>query len=391
MTDLTELNPPAFDAQLLMQLPAPLPGILRHVAPEEYDLVALSVLTAISAVLPNVHTYYHKAVLRPNLYSLIVARAAAGKGRARVGRACVSIVEQQLAHESQEQATACTVMLPSMTSPEAFISGLKANSGRGLIFSTEAETLTSTLGKEYGKGLSELLRQAYAHEDISQHFRSTGAVHIEQPSLSILLTGTPGQLNTLINDGENGLLSRFAYYVLSGSVRWRDPFAEGGNTQALHEAEQKAAKIVFRSWKRLRKRRNSLKVEVSSLSRFAKGGHWDAQTEQVKGDDAEVAMTLRAAEREIRLAMILEVLRLGNGIESAGECIELHPDSEEQAAHLSEVLLAHSRIALEMVKGVSRDEAIANCKAQGLSTREAAARLGIGKSTVQRHYKQLEA
>ena len=91
----------------------------------------------------------------------------------------------------------------------------------------------------------------------------------------------------------------------------------------------------------------------------------------------------------MRLAMILEVLRSGVSIENAGASIELHLESEEQAAHISEVLLEHSRIALEMVKGVDRDEAIANCKAEGMSIRAAAQQLGLSKSTVHRRFNEL--
>lgn len=388
MSDLTDLSPPAFDAELLMQLPHPIPALLKELKPQEYDLVTLSALTVISSVLPNVHTYYDQTEIRPNLYSLVVARAAAGKRKAQAGYGLISIIEQQLAKESENDTRKSNVM-PSMTSPEAFLSALKANGGRGLIFSTEAATLTSTLGKEYGKGLSEILRQAYAQEAVSQHFRSTGRLHIEKPELSILLTGTPGQLGTLIQDVENGLLSRFAYYILSGRVVWNDPFADGGNSDVLKKAQDKAAHHVFKIWRRLRKRKDSLKVEVSAMSRFALGGYWSRQAEKRNQDDAETALVFRAAEREMRLAMILEVLRSGVSIENAGASIELHLESEEQAAHISEVLLEHSRIALEMVKGVDRDEAIANCKAEGMSIRAAARQLGLSKSTVHRRFNEL--
>lgn len=380
MTDLHDLSPPAFDAELLMQLPSPLPELLREVVPEQYDLVVLSALTSVSAVLPNVYTYYHSEKLRPNLYTLLLSRAASFKGKARIGRSLVSEVERMLDNESDEERQ--RVLLPSMTSPEAFLNSLKVNDGRGLIFSTEADTLTSTLGKEYGKGLSEMLRQAYHGEDISSHFRSTGVIHIDEPALSILLTGTPGQLAGLITNVENGLLSRFAYYVMSNKVKWLDPFQNGGNNDALDRAVVKASNKVRFLWERLRQRKGGLKVDLSSHPRFAKGGHWSNQLQRTENNDAETAMTLRAAEREIRLAMVLELLRLGKGIDKLGSSFELHPDTEEQAAHFSDVLMQHNRIALDMIKGVDRDEAIAQCHAEGMSIREIAAATGTAKSTV---------
>ena len=390
MSSLQHLSAPVFDAELLMQLPAPIPAILKEVGPDDYDLVTMSVLTCVSAVLPNVHTYYHKAMLRPNLFSLIVSRAANMKSRARIGRACLTLIEQQLALESQEEAVRQKVLISSMTSPESFCSSLDANKGRGLVFSTEADTLTSTLGKEYGKGLSEMLRQAYAHEEISQDFRSSGSVHISDPAVSVLLTGTQGQLSTLINDVENGLLSRFAYYVMSGVLQWRPPFTEGGNTDSLRKVEEDASKRVFLVWRILRKRKRSLLFRFDSLDRFGDDGYWASQIESQDKDDAELALSIRAAEREARISMALEALRIGEDLSTVGDEVEVHPETSEQAAHLSEVLLDHSRIALQMIRGVDKEEAISNCKAQGLSIRATAKTLGLSRSAVHRAYQKME-
>jgi len=86
---------------------------------------------------------------------------------------------------------------------------------RGLIFETEGDTLAKAFKSDYGD-FSDGFRNAFQHEPISYYRRTDKEyVEIDRPCLSALLSGTPKQITTLIPNAENGLFSRFMFYVMN--------------------------------------------------------------------------------------------------------------------------------------------------------------------------------
>lgn len=116
--------------------------------------------------------------------------------------------------------------VPGNSSSSAIYHTLNDNGGWGMIFETEADTVTSMLESDYGN-YSDTLRKAHHHEPISMN-RTTDRVHIDidEPRLSVFLTCTPGQLSSLFPSFENGLGSRFSFYNMSdGKIEFHDVFA----------------------------------------------------------------------------------------------------------------------------------------------------------------------
>ena len=91
---------------------------------------------------------------------------------------------------------------------------------------TEGDTLTNTLASDHGN-YSDGLRKSFHNEPVS-FLRRTNYEYVEvvNPKLSVLLSGTPGQVKKLIPDAENGLFSRFMYYHLPMKHQWNDVFAD---------------------------------------------------------------------------------------------------------------------------------------------------------------------
>lgn len=116
--------------------------------------------------------------------------------------------------------------VPGNSSSSAVYRSLDANGSWGLMFETEADTISNMLGSDYGD-YSDMLRKTFHSEDASMN-RVTEKIHIElrEPRLSVFLTCTPGQLNKLFPDFENGLGSRFLfYYIPDEDVVFHDVFA----------------------------------------------------------------------------------------------------------------------------------------------------------------------
>src|SRR5690606_30104441 len=116
--------------------------------------------------------------------------------------------------------------LPANSTKTAMMQLLMENNGRGIIFETEGDTLADMLRQDYGN-FSDVLRKAYHHESVSFFRRANNEdVFIEHPQLSVVLSGTQDQLHRLIPTIENGLFSRFCFYILDQRQGFKDPFAQ---------------------------------------------------------------------------------------------------------------------------------------------------------------------
>lgn len=116
------------------------------------------------------------------------------------------------------------LFIPANNSATGFLKVLNDSYQRGIIFETEGDTVSKTFKTEYGD-FSDSFRKAFHHEPISYYRRTDEEyVEIDRPSLSVLLSGTPKQIHTLIPNTENGLFSRFMFYVMNRRFNWRNVF-----------------------------------------------------------------------------------------------------------------------------------------------------------------------
>ena len=83
------------------------------------------------------------------------------------------------------------------------------------MFETEGDTITRMFKSDFGN-YSEFFRCTFQNETDRAKSRVTDSEFIEivKPILSVVLAGTPQQINNLIPDAENGLFSRFMFYNL---------------------------------------------------------------------------------------------------------------------------------------------------------------------------------
>src|SRR6218665_297953 len=220
---------------------------------EEKDILTLGGLTVFSAGLPTIWGMYSRKELYANLYFFISAEPASGKG---ILEDCLSLAEpihQKLIDETEEKREAVKrgkstrqerqYALEQIPQKLLFFSGNNTSAGimqnladneedGGLMFETEADTLTQSLGSER-RSFSDLLRKAFHHEEVSSN-RKTGReyIRVKRPRLSLLLTGTPEQIKSLIHAVENGLYSRFGFYIMDGKQPFKNPFASSSEKSA---------------------------------------------------------------------------------------------------------------------------------------------------------------
>lgn len=233
-----------------------LPSFLQEVAdvgdtPQETDAIILCAITTISSCLSGLQGQYGGVIVYPNLFFFLTARAASGKGRLELCRYLVrpihrrlrDLYDQEMAKykaklakwraesiktrgEKPSKPPQTMLIIPANTSATAVYQIMNDNGGKGLIFETEGDTLVNAFESDFGN-YSDGFRKAFHHEPISYHRRGNDEdVEIETPQLSVVLTGTPKQIVSLIKNAENGLFSRFILYRLESELKWKDVIGE---------------------------------------------------------------------------------------------------------------------------------------------------------------------
>lgn len=228
---------PLFPKEVYEHLPPFLDRVVKSaISPSDRDILLTGSLSVLSATLSKVCGVYDERIVYPNLYLFVSADAGMGKGALTLCRELVSPINAELHAISKQLMAECenskerkvpmrTLIIPANSSASAFINTLSDNDGVGLMFETEGDTLTQTLKSDYGN-YSDTLRKAFHHEPVSLCRRKDREfIELDCPKLSVVLAGTPGQVRSLIQDSENGLLSRFMFFNVKFEKNIRNVFA----------------------------------------------------------------------------------------------------------------------------------------------------------------------
>lgn len=248
--DNTPEEMPTFSNQVKDNLPKFLQQVVRKSnSDEDADLLILGTITAISASLPNIYGIYAEREVFPNLFLFVTAQASAGKGRLTLCRKLVEPIHRKLREfnkaeredykikqaeyavnrknpdiEQPVEPPLRALIIPANSSATAVFQILNDNEGVGLMFETEGDTLAQTFKSEHGN-YSDGFRKAFHHETISYNRRKDREfVELNVPKLSVVLSGTPRQIQSLIPDTENGLFSRFIFYYMNINLVWNNVF-----------------------------------------------------------------------------------------------------------------------------------------------------------------------
>ena len=182
---------------------------------EMRDMLLLSLLTNYAYALPAMRMYhgFPHHVYGPELMTMVLAPAASGKGIMNYAKQLLQGIENEHGE---------FIFLPANTSSAALMSYLQMLKGRGIMMATEIDTLSKALGSSTS-GFSDVLRCMFEHETISKLRKNHEEfIEIPDPHFAVLISGTYNQLKPLIKSRENGLMSRFACYVVKQTQDFDD-------------------------------------------------------------------------------------------------------------------------------------------------------------------------
>ena len=315
-----------------------LPDILKRIVADavsdvDADLLILGSLTVFSACLPNVYGVYDRREVFSNLFLYVTASASAGKGRLSLCRHLVAPLHRELREQYRksmekykqeqlqyvldkkkgegkepEEPPFLTLFIPANSTATVVYQTLNQNNGVGLLFETEGDTLANAFNSDLGN-YSDGFRKAFHHETIS-YLRKKDREYVEilKPKFSAILSGTPEQVFNLIPSAENGLFSRFIFYVMPTEIVWHDMFDDSDGPTA-DELFKEIGRDFYQFHKLLAAQTIRFTLTTDQQHQFnAFFSQTQAEYAALFGNDI-IASVRRLGLILFRFAMILTVLR----------------------------------------------------------------------------------
>lgn len=319
-----------------------LPELMQKVlslanTPAEKDMLLMSALVACGSVMPNLYVKYGIGAKRyyPNLQLFIVGSAACGKGIANLALELVKPIHEKM-----------PLIIPGDATYPAFYQTLARQHGRGYIHESEGSVITD-IWRSSTANYNTALRKAAEHETISRA-RCKEASVIENPQLSMVLTGTFSQYKALVPSIENGYFSRLLTLIVDEHQAFNSRYVQTSDTS--DQTIKAAAEQLYRLYDSLlfaRPREFALTPEQQQRL----GHHLQTAYPtliRMLGEDFH-SVVLRMAVHIERIAMILTALRQSPPF--------LCSDEDYQTAEMiGNKLILHMAQAYQLVKGTEKVE-----------------------------------
>ena len=338
----------------MQNLPQPLQDMLSLAStPEEQDILLMATLTAASACVPNVYFRYGPTGKKyfSNLQCFILAASASGKGIANQALEMVRVIDAQY-----------PMLISGDSTLAAWYKALEAQNGCGYMHESEGSVITD-IWRTAAANYNTALRKAAEHEAISRN-RCTGSSEIQNPRLSMLLTGTFNQYKALVPSVENGYFSR----LLTLCIRETHPF---NKRYVCAKATQSAVpsmvgRQMLKTYETLMQG-GEQEWSLTDAQKERLGEHLETEYGtliRLLGDNFHSAVVRMAVQIE-RIAMIFSAMRMNAEYNSAltnegmsefnsdaTEKVILCKDEDyETAEMIGNKLLLHMAAAYRMIEG----------------------------------------
>jgi hypothetical protein len=337
----------------------------------EKDIFFLALLTVLSSCLEGIKGIYDKQEVESNMFLLIVAAAASGKGTMKWALKAMGLIQAEYKQqyetelkifesnrdsedkENLKKPIRKSPIIPGNISVSAMIQALYENFGRGLVFETEADTIANTMKNDWGN-YSDHLRKSFHHERISSRRKTDNQFfEIEYPCLSVLLSGTPSQVGSLLGSTENGLFSRFLFYQFKTRTEWKNVF-DNENEEIFNNYVRRRLPEAVLSINLKCKALTEVQFGLSANQQrefYASFEQWLLESEYLLGE-ACIPTLKRLGLFQFRIAMILTATRSIDDIHSGVRLICSDDDFKTSMA-IVECLKLH---AFRIIAGMTKRE-----------------------------------
>lgn len=405
-SDSALANTPFVPTSVYAQLPVLLlKGSEAFEDQRQKDVFLIGALSVLSSLLDTVQGVYANEIVSPVLYMFVLAPAASGKSALKQSALLARKVHEEVRQQSESELQQYRMdkrdydrksksdkndpgeppsepkyqvhLVPANSSRASIISMLDSNRGRGLIFDTEADSLTKSFASEWGD-FSELIRKGFHHEPITSARKTNGEyIEVERPCFSICLSGTPDQVINLVQSAENGMFSRLGFYAFSSPCKWISP-APDSSKRTYNEVFDALGQDALEMYRYFRQDTFMFELQLA---------HWDTFNRNfseklelitaIYGDEA-ASVIKRLGLICYRIAMVLSAIRHfeENKLQSMIIC-----DHEcfMAALSISNTLMEHGLLVLDKLPRSSKSkfdspdsrEEFFNCLPQSFTRQQA--------------------
>lgn len=334
------------DDDIFDSLPTELSNLLVTAKDKrERDVELITAICILSTMFPALRTIYGNRKYSAHLYTFIVASAGSGKGVAMNSVILAKKTDKELdrmyvksrkefekkmvewdfeykeamrehrlpdIEKKPEEPCRQTLLSTPNTSKSQMIIDVKNAGEDGLaITASEADAMTEALHTDYGNHAAEL-RMFFHHEEVRQRFKvDKEPIVIEHPRVAILMTGTPDQAVSLFKTPENGLFSRFLFYMMSSNTVWKSQSPLDGkgsiDVEELYNRLGEKLKVNF-----FNTRGKEIMIHFTRAQWDRHNEVYDTELSLVaaEGKKNSEAMVTRSGLIAIRIAMVLCGLRI---------------------------------------------------------------------------------
>lgn len=342
------------------KLPEFLLALTNPFSKREKDVVLLSSLGVLSTALPKVYGMYAGDKYSPNLYILIVAPAASGKGVMNKSKKLIETIHQNILEVSLGNIEDCNSqkkekkdfnikcpelevkVIPGNVSSSKIYKHLKNATHGLLIFETEADTISIMLKQDWGN-FSDILRKAFHHETISiSREIENKFIEVRSPELSLVISGTPNQIKPLVQSKENGLFSRFMFYLFNDVVGWKD-VSPKGTASDYNTVFSLGSEEVLNLYNKLQNNICDIEITLtdSQWERFNRDMDYLTQLFIHQNRNDTLSIVKRQGVMMFRLCMILTIIR-NKDLDSFPKTIVCSEDDYSVAFEIIRVTIDHS-------------------------------------------------
>lgn len=294
------------------------------------DVMLMSLLTVLGSTCARFLSFQYDKARHTNMHTVIFGRSGCGKGKLSLLKPFVSWIddifkkeneaeqqrvkrEMRASKESDDPVPVEPAKTKCFTIPgDTYGAGLKEllrnNEGLGIIFETEAQTIVQRLKAGRMSDWSDTLRKTFDNEEVRSYRKTTHELtRSGETYLSMLVSGTPGQVKSMIDNSEDGLFSRVLFYYLDAKTGWRNVYEE-----KLWEAEERMRQLGGR-WSQYiqRTRGSSFTLTLTDGQNTRLNDVFSAMTEQ-NTEEAMTPFIQRLAISAIKIMAILSFARRDN-------------------------------------------------------------------------------
>ena len=331
------------------------------------DVALLANLLVFGGALTNVVTVYNGKNNHTNLFLLVLAPFASGKGVLEHARYLLRFIDEDehvlyeleleeynsLSDKDKKDKAPPSpkiLLVPADSSSASLIAAMKNNDGVIIVIDSEADTLSGAMSQDWGN-FSPLLRKGFHYESISKLRQGTGYARIPKPIITMVLSGTPRQATKLIASAEDGLFSRFLYYTFAQSDKtFKNMFQVTKGT--FEEQYEAPARLLYNLRGNLKKLENPIQVIVSEKDQEYMVRKFQEVIDKTdeKFEVFPEGSVYRLGDMAVRIMTILTILRLTEKDDyKLPESIEVCRVDVEIAVELCSTLFQHALLVYSVL------------------------------------------